>query len=218
MEAQSLLVFVNRTPLPEGGALDGATRQALKKFQASAGLEQSATVDSATLDRLHGEVLKALHSLTYTQPTFDLAVQAFQKDHKLLPDGTFGPATRKTLEAAQVVRGFQEALTNEGFFKGRLNGVADGKAFDEALRDFQKSRHLLVTGTLDEATVAALKAVVPTPSPSVAPSAAPSTAPAAVVPGGSGGSRLSGILIGLPLGALLGALATFIVMRRAMLL
>jgi peptidoglycan hydrolase-like protein with peptidoglycan-binding domain len=53
------------------------------------------------------------------------------------------------------IKQVQEALKNQGHDPGPVDGVMGAKT-QQALRDFQKSKNLTVTGRLDDATANAL--------------------------------------------------------------
>ena len=61
-------------------------------------------------------------------------------------------ATRKPNRIMQV----QQALKNDGFYSGPVNGVPS-QATRKAIRSFQQARHLEVTGRLDDRTARELE-------------------------------------------------------------
>ncbi|MGG0451657.1 peptidoglycan-binding protein [Priestia megaterium] len=109
----------------------------------------------------------------------DQAVRKFQKDHGLAVDGIVGPATRKVLgggtstspkpsdststikqtlkkgSRGSDVQILQRTLTNLGYNTKGIDGIF-GSNTDQAVRQFQKARHLAVDGIVGPLTKKAL--------------------------------------------------------------
>jgi len=114
------------------GAADGVlgtqSRDAIKRYQVSAGLRQTGLVD----DRL----LKALHINT-----------------AIIVDNTYSPPayTHQKSVAIEV----QSALAKKGYYSGRIDGAL-GPQSREAIRQYQFSRGLRGTGLVDESLLRSL--------------------------------------------------------------
>jgi peptidoglycan hydrolase-like protein with peptidoglycan-binding domain len=112
------------------------------------------------------------------------AVKALQKASGLPETGVVDPATEKALGDALTKKGVQQALNVAALqgvltATGHYQGPIDGKwttELEQALKDYQQSQQLPVTGTVDAATLAALLSLGhPSSSPSTTAASPSST-------------------------------------------
>ena len=148
----------------KGGA-DGkfglATTIALGKFQAAKGLSVTKVVDEATAI--------ALGMLSAPKPVVVAAVKAVAAPAAVVPSNF-----PKLGDRSETVKAIQTVLINDSI---GLVGGADGrfgKGTSAAIAEYQKRRGLNITGSMDDATNAAMFA-----APVVAPVAAPAAPVAA---------------------------------------
>ena len=112
------------------GVLGSQSREAIRQYQASVGLRQTGMVD----DRL----LKSLHINSSTG----------------VPD-SYGTGTPVYGRGKSVAVEVQSALSRKGFYRGSIDGVL-GSQSRESIRQYQISRGLRGTGTVDEGLLRSL--------------------------------------------------------------
>jgi peptidoglycan hydrolase-like protein with peptidoglycan-binding domain len=125
----------------ESGKLDGVTREAVKGYQSQNGLRPSGTLNRATLEKMG-------IALTESQKAIPVSASSFPK-----PAGearTRGPVFRATKEQISQA---QKIMKARGLFRGSESGKLDDATRD-AVRSYQETSGLKVTGTLNAATLA----------------------------------------------------------------
>jgi peptidoglycan hydrolase-like protein with peptidoglycan-binding domain len=170
--------------LNESGEADEATLRSLRSPQGSAAVAQRTAMRAATM-----EAQRLLKRIDYDVGEIDgfagaktrAAIGAYQREHGLAASGVADPPTLKSLketaetygarppvpaEAAPSTAEAQELLKKLGYPIRRVDGQL-GMLTQILIRSFQKDNGLPDTGTLDAATMRALrsKAAAAAPAP-----------------------------------------------------
>ena len=121
-------------------------------------------------------------------PATVAGVKSLQASAGLPQTGVVDPATQRALNAQLAGRGTQQslniaalqgALSAAGFYTGAIDGIWSDE-LESALRAFQTSENLPVTGAIDPATLAALLALGSANDTTTTTTASPSTTAPAV--------------------------------------
>lgn len=172
-----------------GGGLDGdfgpGMERALRAFQRAEGLSVDGVAGAATLSRLEGSSIPAMHP-------------AGPPDGGSVPEPTPTPTPTATLRrgsAGEEAKRLQEMLKSLGHYSGGIDGDF-GPGTERALKAFQRAEGLSVDGVagpatlarLDEASLPAIRpvgdggsgptpATGPTPAPIPTPTSTPDPSP-----------------------------------------
>jgi len=125
------------------GPIDGVdgpmTHAAIRKYQQDNNLKVNGRLDNQTCNKLGVQTTGA----------------ANRSENSNLPNNTGAGMTNNGMNNAATVRAAQRSLEKKGFYKGNINGNM-GSETQAAIREFQKSSNLNVTGQLDPATLSSL--------------------------------------------------------------
>lgn len=148
-QVQTMLKEKNLYTGEASGKLDTATRTAIKGFQKENGLNDTGTLNRATLEKMNIE-------LTDTQKAIPVAESSFastesKTDSKSASSGT---KTKRTIFRAtkDQINEAQKLLKSKGMYAGDETGKLDTPTRD-GLKKFQESSGLKVTGTLNQVTL-----------------------------------------------------------------
>jgi len=126
--------------VPETGKMDTPTKVAVMQYQAANGLRASGTLNRATLEKM---------GVTLTENQRKIPVTASSLPKPPRDTVARGPVFRATKEQ---VTSAQRLLKQRGVFSGSESGKLDDET-RIALRSYQESVGLKVTGTLNIATL-----------------------------------------------------------------
>jgi peptidoglycan hydrolase-like protein with peptidoglycan-binding domain len=140
------------------GNFSGATKSALRSLQKVAGFKATGSLDARTAKFL-GLVDVAPAAVDAKKPVVVAAAKTVRASSSTFP---------KLGERSQSVRTIQEVLIRDGIgLVGGADGIF-GNGTSAAIAEYQKRRGLGITGTMDDATQAAM---TPTPAAAVVASA-----------------------------------------------
>lgn len=130
------------------GTVDGIdgpmTRAAIRKYQSDQNLTVSGRLDQQTRSKLGMGTASGEASRSQAESSSTTPANQSQTENNAIPT-----PTSATISAAQ------RSLQKKGFYKGDLNGNM-GSETRAAIREYQKSSNLNVTGKLDPATLSSL--------------------------------------------------------------
>lgn len=129
----------------ETGKLDGDTRAAIKKFQSANGLNDTGTLNRATLEKMNIELTDAQKLIPVSASSMAKSDDKSAKSDK----PKRGPVFRANKEQ---VTSAQKMLKTGRMYAGEATGKLDD-ATREALKKYQAANSLKVTGTLNQATL-----------------------------------------------------------------
>ena len=151
------------------GKIDGVdgpmTRAAIRKYQHDNNLAVNGRLDNETRNQLGvgitGEASRSangnMQNNNGTNPNNPNANTGSNGSYNNPNSATSSSNTNMNMNmnSASTVRAAQRKLEQQGFYKGAVNGSM-GSETQAAVREFQKSNNLNVTGQLDAATLSSL--------------------------------------------------------------
>lgn len=128
------------------GKLDDPTREALKKYQAANGLRATGTLNRATLEKMGIE-------LTEKQREIPIPESSYAVEKNSNPANGEKPKRQPVFRATKdQIAAAQQLLKSQNLLSGEATGKLDD-ATRAALRKYQESNGLKVTGTLNRLTL-----------------------------------------------------------------
>lgn len=129
----------------ETGKLDDDTRAAIKSFQTANALNDTGTLNRATLEKMGILLTDAQKTIPVSQSSY-AAAAGDKKDATDKPKRIIFRANKEQINEAQKL------LKTKGMYNGEETGKLDD-ATREGLKKFQADSKLKVTGTLNQATL-----------------------------------------------------------------
>jgi peptidoglycan hydrolase-like protein with peptidoglycan-binding domain len=134
--------------LTETGKLSDADREAIKTYQSANGLKETGTLNRATLEKMNVELTSKQKSIPVNPNSYASADEKGTKEKK--PRKPVFRANKDQIVLAQRM------LKEKGFYMGDETGKLD-PATRDSIKKFQESVTMKETGTLNRATLEAMK-------------------------------------------------------------
>jgi peptidoglycan hydrolase-like protein with peptidoglycan-binding domain len=135
------------------GSVDGdfgiSTEMAVKSFQAAHNLTVDGKIGENTYSRLFGNANPAVRTPTPNQSGTNPTRIPFYVSVTPNPHGAY--VTLEEGQSGDLVRALQQALKNQGFYSGTVDGLF-GFATTEAVKAFQRAKGLTVDGKAGQGT------------------------------------------------------------------
>ncbi|MEO8649486.1 MAG: peptidoglycan-binding domain-containing protein, partial [Acidobacteriota bacterium] len=148
-QVQTMLKEKNLYSGEASGKLDTATRTAIKSFQKENGLNDTGTLNRATLEKMNVELTEPQKAIPVSESSF--ASTDSKSESK--SDATATKAKRTIFRATKdQINEAQKLLKSKGMYAGDETGKLD-TATRDGLKKFQESSGLKVTGTLNQVTL-----------------------------------------------------------------
>lgn len=138
MQAQKML------KIAETGKMDAETKTAVKTYQGENGLRKSGSLNRSTLEKMNIALTDAQKEIPVSEDSFVKVKADTSGETKKR-----GPVFRATKEQIMET---QKKLKDGGMYAGEQTGKLDD-ATREALKKYQETNGLKVTGTLNQATL-----------------------------------------------------------------
>ena len=130
--------------IEETGKLDGATRDAIKKYQPENGLRATGTLNRATLEKMGV-------ALTDKQKAIPVSESSFASTETKTADSTKPKRTIFRASKEQIMEA-QKMLKTNNFYTGEETGKLDDET-REGLKKYQTANGIKATGTLNQITL-----------------------------------------------------------------
>lgn len=141
-QAQTMLKQKNMYAGEVSGKLDDATRAGLKKYQEAEGLSVTGTLNRVTLEKMN---------IQLTEAQMKIPIPAEKPKDTASGEKTSSSSARFRATKDQIMQA-QKMLKDKGLYAGETDGKMNDD-FRAALRKYQETEKLKVTGTLSRETV-----------------------------------------------------------------